>query len=88
MTIRMSIDVESATFATIWDEAHAAGCAAVEATTPVPMIVEGGGRSYYVADGMCGFAWVNFPANTGFGRWAKASGRSRKDSTTGGRRIG
>jgi hypothetical protein len=26
----------------------------------------------------CGFAWVNFPGNTAFGRWAKKQGIARK----------
>ena len=66
----------------IYDEAYAAGVAAVAAKVPVPMIVgtpttplgndiDPSKTVYYVADGVCGFAWVWFPANTGWGRWAK-----------------
>ena len=33
---------------------------------------------YFVDDGACGFAWVQFPANTAFGRFMKKSGKARK----------
>ena len=66
----------------IYDEAYAAGVAAVAAKVPVPMIVgtpstplgndlDPSQTIYYVPDGVCGFAWVQFAANTGWGRWAK-----------------
>jgi hypothetical protein len=56
-------------------DAHAAGMKAVQQLEVQPMIVRGGARSYYVADGVCGFAWVSVsPANSSFGRWAKEHG--------------
>ncbi len=37
---------------------------------PVP-----GGKSWYVADGVCGFAWIKIrPANSSFALWAKKAG--------------
>jgi hypothetical protein len=62
----------------ITEQAHAAGMAAVEALDVVPMIVEEtnvltgaplpGGKEWYVADGVCGFAWVRFSAKQGEGK--------------------
>jgi hypothetical protein len=72
---------------TIWRAADAAGRNAAESITPRAMIVEGMGRTYYVADGVCGFAWVNWKANTPWGRWTKATGRTRKDSYLGGQTL-
>lgn len=72
---------------TIWREADAAGRDAAEAVRPTPMIVEGMGRTYYVEDGVCGFAWVNWKATTAWGRWTKATGRTRKDSYYGGQTL-
>lgn len=76
------------TFREIWDEAQTAGLAAGEAITPEPMtvIAEGGGqptKEYFVADGVCGFAWVTFPGNDAFGRWAKLSAGATKNYPTG-----
>jgi hypothetical protein len=75
-------------FNTIWAEADLAGKAAANAATPTPIVVGtpttpfGGDidyskPTYFVADGLCGFAWVKFKGNTGFGRWAKKSGLAR-----------
>lgn len=71
------------TFEMICAEAHEAGKAAVEKLEVVPMIV-GSETSlfsnkidytkptYYVADGVCGFAWVDiYPANKGNTREGK-----------------
>lgn len=58
--------------------AEAAGRAAAAAVVPVPMVVQGGGKSYYVGDGVCGFGWVEIPGNTAFGRYMKAAGKARK----------
>jgi len=58
-------------FKMVWDRAVAAGKAAGSTIQPVPMVVQGGGQRWVVPDGMCGFAWVSFPGNTAFGRWAK-----------------
>lgn len=30
---------------------------------------------YYVAAGVCGFAWVTVPGNSSFGRWLKSTGK-------------
>lgn len=76
-------------YAALAAKADAAGKAAAEALTPTPMIV-GEAKSlftdeidyskptYYVAGGVCGFAWVWLKGNTGFGRWAKAQGIASK----------
>lgn len=56
----------------IYQEAVAAGKAAVAAFEPDPMFVTGGGQNYYVADGVCGFAWINVPGNSAFGKFLKA----------------
>ena len=59
-----------AKFDEIIAEAFAAGMAAGNACVPAPMVVReadpisggklDGGQSWYVADGVCGFAWVKF----------------------------
>jgi hypothetical protein len=69
-------------------EAHAAGMAAGNAAQPIPMIVgspkhflgddlDPDKPQYFVADGVCGFAWVKFPGNKPFGQWAKKAGIAR-----------
>ena len=69
-------------------KAHAAGMAAGEAHAPVPMhVVERVNpfddnsaikRDYGVyAQGVCGFAWVEFPGVGSFARWAKEAGVAR-----------
>lgn len=65
----------------VTDEAHAAGVAAAEAATPTPMVVyeseglsdrpKAGGKSWYVPQGPCGFAWVKVAGNTAFARWVR-----------------
>lgn len=36
-------------------------------------------KEWYVADGVCGFAWVKVrPANSAFVKWVVASGKTRK----------
>ena len=37
-----------------------------------------GKPQYFVEDGVCGFAWVNVPGNSSFGRWLKKNGYGRK----------
>jgi hypothetical protein len=76
-------------FTALWRNADQAGRDAVAAATVDPMIVtgtrpDGTSQSWYVADGVCGFAWVNFPGNTAFARWAKAQDLVRRDSYYGG----
>lgn len=76
---------QSARFAELALKAEAAGTAAGTAATPTPMVV-GTAKSlfddsfdeskptYFVSEGVCGFASVRFPGNTAFGRWAKSTG--------------
>ena len=64
------------------NKAHDAGMAALQECQPDPMVVTGGvpggeRRSYYISEGACGFAWVEFAGNTAFGRWAKKAGVAR-----------
>ena len=71
------------TFELICEKANAAGIAAVEKLNVVPMIVgqetslfsnviDRSKPTYYVADGVCGFAWVNvYPVNKGNTRAGK-----------------
>lgn len=55
----------------IYQEAVTAGHAAVDATTVTPMVVTDGKTNYFVADGPCGFAWINVPGNSQFGKFLK-----------------
>ena len=42
-------------------------------------------KQWYVADGVCGFAWVNvYPGNCPFANWLKATKRGEHDSYYGG----
>lgn len=59
-------------WADLHKEAHEAGMRASEAHKPTPMGVVGGGQTYVVAGGVCGFAWVKVvPGGCSFARWAK-----------------
>jgi hypothetical protein len=69
--------------------AQSAGMKALQEATPTPMVVRdanvltgqplAGGRQYFVADGVCGFAWVHIsPGNCSFANWLKRSGHARK----------
>lgn len=63
----------------LFAKAHKAGMQAGNDITPTPMTVVGGGRSYYVGEGVCGFAWVNIkPARGKFVQWLKANGKGHK----------
>jgi len=74
--------------------ADEAGKAAAEALRPVPMVV-GQAKSlfsneidpakptYFVPDGVCGFAWIWFRGNTGWGRWARKAGLARSSYPSG-----
>lgn len=57
--------------------AHEAGLNAGYNARPVPMGVIDKNCIYRIDDGACGFAWVSFPGNTAFGRWAKKQGIAR-----------
>ena len=84
---------------TIYSEAHTKGMAAGNACTPTPMVVgepttplgndiDYSKDTYYVADGMCGFAWINIkPARGKFVKYLKDNNIGRKDSYYGGYTI-
>ena len=68
-------------------QAHEAGMIAHRGAQPHPMVLvecdvfgkaKPGAEVYTVNDGVCGFGWVEIKGNTGFGRWAKATGIARK----------
>jgi hypothetical protein len=76
-------------FSRLYQTAAAAGAAAVEQTTVIPMVVTQHAnplddasrpvKSWYVADGVCGFAWVTvFPGNSPFANWLKKNGLGSK----------
>lgn len=76
------------------EKAIAAGIAAGTEKVPTPMIVEQHSnmwddnspveKSYYVPQGVCGFAWVNVrPGNSSFARWAVKEGLARKSYSGG-----
>lgn len=82
-------------FQTIYDLAHAAGMAAVNKLKVVPMVVQQHQnvmddnspvtKKWYVADGVCGFAWVNVkPGNSAFANWLKVKKLASRDSYYGG----
>ena len=69
-----------AKFEAAFAKAKAAGLAAGEAHNPRPMTVQEGdlltgkpaegGKSWYVPEGVCGFAWVNvYPGSSSFAKW-------------------
>ena len=70
-------------------DAHRAGMEALAAAKPRPMIVgspttplgndiDPTKPTYYVSEGVCGFAWITVrPATSSFGRWALANGWSK-----------
>lgn len=72
-------------FAEIVKRAHEAGIKAGAECRPIPMAVidQLNGQLWRVDDGPCGFAWVNFPGNTAFGRWMKKTGRARSHYPSG-----
>ena len=83
----------------IYSEAHSAGLAAGHGCTPTPMVVgtpttplgndiDYSKDTYYVADGLCGFAWINIkPARGKFVKFLKDNDIGRKDSYYGGYTI-
>jgi hypothetical protein len=74
-------------FSVLWNQAVEAGNAAAAALVPVPMTVVNadlsgrplpGAQRYFVADGVCGFAWITVrPGNSPFANWAKKAGVMR-----------
>ena len=81
---------------TIYSEAHSKGIAAGNACSPTPMVVgqpttplgndiDYSKDTFYVSDGVCGFAWINIkPARGGFVKFLKDNKIGRKDSYYGG----
>lgn len=83
-------------FENLHQKAHQAGLDAVKELTVVPMVV--GEETYpfsgkldtskpmeYIADGVCGFAWINIkPATSKFARWLKNQKIADTDSYYGG----
>ena len=81
---------------TIYSEAHALGIAAGNECSPTPMVVgtpttplgndiDYEKDTYYVSDGVCGFAWINIkPARGKFVKFLKDNNIGRKDSYYGG----
>lgn len=80
----------SSSFEAIYNKAHEAGLAAGNGSKPQPMIV---GQSstifgsdidyskptYFVEDGVCGFAWVNIrPGTSSFAKYLVKSGHAHK----------
>ncbi|MFA7408383.1 MAG: hypothetical protein WCY93_11265 [Anaerolineaceae bacterium] len=86
----------STVFEAAWKEAHEAGEAAVSALKVVPMVVgtethlfsgdlDNSKPTYFVEDGVCGFASVHVkPATSQFARWAKNTHRMHRDEYLGG----
>jgi hypothetical protein len=78
----------------LWYAAKKAGEAAADAARPTPMVVSEaglddrpvpGGKSWYVPEGVCGFAWVNVkPGTSRFAKMLVRTGEARRDSYYGG----
>jgi len=80
---KMSKTMRDNEFAAIWREAEEAGLQAGQMLAPVPMVVgspstpfgsdvDPSKPTYYVEDGVCGFAWINVrPATSAFCKWWK-----------------
>lgn len=80
----------------LYAAAREAGLEAVRNLKVVPMVVgtpkslwsnefDTSQPTYYVEDGVCGFAWVNVkPGNSKLANWLKANGLARSDSYYGG----
>jgi hypothetical protein len=80
--------------AALFDKAHAAGMAAVQAAQVVPMVVQQHAnpaddnspvvKQWFVEGGSCGFAWVKVrPANCSFALWLKKHKGARTGYTGG-----
>lgn len=80
---------KDADFRALVDKARLAGLAAVDAMNPTPMVVTERTnplddaspvkKAWYVADGVCGFAWITVrPGNSPFANWLKKNGLARK----------
>lgn len=82
-------------FSELWKKAVAAGTAAGATVQPKPMVVTQHAnmlddaspveKAWIVADGLCGFAWVNVkPGTSSFAKWLVREGHARRDSYYGG----
>ena len=71
--------MESRMFDQVLAESQVAGIAAMNASLPIPMTVTGGGKSYFVSEGVCGFAWVHIKekASTRLGKYMVTRGMRR-----------
>ncbi len=75
-------------FAEVYKLANAAGFEAANQMQTIPMVVNqhanplddnsAVARSYFVADGVCGFAWLELKGNTAFAKWAVEAKVARK----------
>ena len=72
-------------FSDLIARAYAAGIKAGRECMPIPMVVcdHTGQPIECVDSGACGFAWIAFPGNTAFGRWAKKQGIARSHYPSG-----
>ena len=80
----------------IYSQAHSEGMRAGHGCTPTPMVVgqpttplgndiDYDKETYYVSEGVCGFAWVNIKPNRGkFVKFLKDNNIGRKDNYYGG----
>lgn len=68
----------------IIEEAYKAGIEAGKNARPIPMyVIDQGIPIDRIDDGACGFAWIAFPGNTSFGKWAKKQGLARSHYPSG-----
>lgn len=86
MQVKILRNSHKTIFSRIHEQAHKAGMKAGTEALPAPMTVfesdlQGcpiaGGKVWHVAEGACGFAWVQFKGNTAWGKWAKEQGIAR-----------
>jgi hypothetical protein len=90
-TLREKIRAEKAirmsryqAFQEIVDKAYKAGIEAGKNARPIPMyVIDQGIPIDRIDDGACGFAWIAFPGNTSFGKWAKKQGLARSHYPSG-----
>lgn len=80
----------------VFEAAHAAGVKAGAEARCVPMVVgepttfmgnevDYNKKTYFVADGVCGFAWVTVrPGTHSFAKWLVKTGKGGRDSYAGG----
>jgi hypothetical protein len=84
----MNKKLQEELFGTVLRAARARGASAATAVTPVPMVVQEHAnvmddsspvaQSWFVADGVCGFAWVIInPGTSAFARWLIKHGHAK-----------